>query len=95
MSIFVDQNTDNDNVIFNVESNSLEVKSINGSAKDLIACDNVNNYNVSIKLPINKIIGIVQTITSPEFTISIDPNNSECVCFEYDNFKCIVALSSE
>lgn len=95
VSIFVNHNNDNDNVLFTINGNSLEVKAIDGSAKDLIVCDNVSNYNVSIKLPIFKIMGIIQTITLPEFTISIDPNNSQCICFEYDNFKCIVALSTE
>lgn len=92
---FINANYDKDCIALEIEGNAVRVISRNGAAVDTIMGINTENYKtpVALLLPAVKLFKILQTVKSETFDIMIDPSNNDCICLQYDNFKCIVALS--
>ena len=40
-------------------------------------------------------LDILQTVNSPTFDITIDPQSTNYICLAFDNFKCIIGLSND
>lgn len=94
VAALVNHNSDDENATFNIGLNGIEIITLNGEGRDSVSCNNETGYSTSIKLPIMNILNLLGTVVAPSFKISINPETQNCVCFEFDNYKCIVALSN-
>lgn len=92
---FIKQGTESDATMFNILGDTLQIESLQGDAQDSIEAKNINSYVTKLRLSIVKMLDILQTVNSPTFDITIDPQSTNYICLSFDNFKCIMGLAND
>ncbi len=90
---FIEVGTDDDNVLYKINGNLLQVESLQGSGLDTVNIENTQNYNTNFKLPVQRTQKLLSTLTDSTFVLTINPEQQQTVCFNFENFKCVASLS--
>lgn len=91
---FIDKISDDDGATFQIENNMLKVTPYSKIAHDTMMIENPSQLKIDINLSIVRMAKLLQAVKSNKFNITFNPENANCVCLEYDNYKCIVALAN-
>ena len=90
---FIEVGTDDDNVLYKINGNILQVESLQGSGLDTVNIENTQNYNANFKLPVQRTQKLLSTLTDSTFVLTVNPEQQQTVCFNFENFKCVASLS--
>lgn len=89
---FIDVNSDAEFAEFSIVGNTLTLSTLSGQSKETVSAVNPENKTLNIKMPVKKILGILQTISESTYAMTSSLEMEECVCLTYGNYKCVVAL---
>lgn len=88
---FIEANSDKEFAEFNIVGDSLTLSTLSGYSKETTTVTNTQNKSVGIKLPVKKMLGVLQTISDATYDFTTNPEIGECACLSYGNYKCVVA----
>lgn len=83
---------DLDKVAISINGNEMEIKCLDGTAREVLDVINTSNFVTSkpISLPISKLEKLVGTIISDNFDFMVDIQADNCICLSYDGLRSIV-----
>lgn len=92
---FININSDKELADFDVNGNKLTITTISGQSKETVEAANNQNASIHIKLPVKKLLNVLQTITGTTFDLTTSPETTQCICLTYDGYKCVVAAGQD